>query len=179
LEPHFANLVPMKRRDIVIGVIVLAAAVGVYFYGQKLKKDNQPKVPQTLSSQDNTEQNIENKFNLQIPDDLEKAILKDRAGGNSQAIATRKWSDGQFSFDILADLPEPESGFLYQGFLIRGNEGEDGYSVISVGQFTIAKGGWLIHYESSNNYSDYTKVVVSLQQALSERPEKPVLQGSF
>ena len=97
----------MKTRDIVIGLLILLVVAGLVFLRQKNASDDMV-VPQTLSSEEQTEQNLESKFNIQIPNDVEKAELKDVSGGSSSGIVTHRFENGKFSLSIIADLPEPE-----------------------------------------------------------------------
>src|SRR3989344_1302747 len=101
----------MNRRDIVIGAVVLLAIAGLIYWRQVSKKVSTQTVPETLSVEDK----IEDKFKYQIPDDVEKAELKDITGGDASAISTRKFENNKFTSTILADLPDPVPGSFYQG----------------------------------------------------------------
>lgn len=166
----------MARRDIVIGFIILVLVAGVVYIRQKnTSKKEEMKVPQTLSIQDT----IEQKFNTQIPEDVEKAELKDVSGGTGSAIATRKFENGQFQLNILADLPDPEQGKFYEAWSIKGEEGKEGYSIVSLSKLSVAKGGWMLSFKSANDYTDHPKVLISLESKLDSTPEKHILEGSF
>ena len=84
-----------------------------------------------------------------------------------------------FSQSVLADLPDPEEGKFYQGWLVRGEEGSDEYSIVSVGKLKLAKGGWSLDFSERNDYSDYAKVLVSLEEKDDDVPEKVILEGGF
>jgi len=157
----------MNRRDIVVGIIVLAIA------GLFLSRSRKPEAPQLDTTLPKTEENIENSFKLEIPDDLEKAELLDVSGGISGGLATRKFENGLFTFAILVDLPEPPSGSFYEGWLVK-----DG-KFVSVGQVFIAKGGYLLNFKSEVDYSDYDQVVVTLEKTKDSAPEGNILEGSF
>ena len=92
-----------------------------------------------------------------IPTDAEKIELKDVSGGSGMGIATRN--------EILADLPTLPNGQFYQGWLEK-----DGKTVL-LGTLELAKGGWILNYNSSV-YPGYNKVVVTVG-------EKHILEGSF
>ena len=165
----------MKSRDIVIGIVVLLVIGGLLYLRQRNKAGDEMKVPETLS----VEESLEDKFKIQIPEDVDKAELKDVSGGSSSAIATRKYENNKFSHSVLADLPDPEQGSFYEGWLVRGEEGEDNFSVISTVKMSLAKGGYLLEFESNNDYSDYNKVVITLEKVADKLPEKHILEGSF
>ena len=157
----------MKRRDIVIGLIVLAVLAGIIFLARRQRE--QPELQTTPS----VEERLEESFNLEIPEDVEKIELADVSGGDSSGIATRKFEDATFTHVVLADLPEPEEGKFYEGWLVKGEE------VVSTGRLRVAKGGYLLEFESSTDYSDYKTVVVSEEEIADATPEKHILEGSF
>lgn len=166
-----AILGAMERRDIVIGFIILAILAGFIFWRQRTyKEEEELTIPQTLSVEDE----IEEMFKVEIPEDVDKAELKDVSGGDASAIATRKYEAGKFIHTVLADLPDPETGKFYQGWLFKGDE-----ALVSTGKMREAKGGWIIEFESSTNYTDYNKVVVTLEGTSDLNPEKHILEGSF
>jgi len=166
----------MKQKDIVVGILLLVIVAGLIFYKQKTSKPQEEmKLPETLS----VEKAIEEKFKLEIPEDVDKAEMKDVSGGTSQAIATRKFEAGRFTLTILADLPDPQRGEFYQGWLIKGKEGEAGFSRISLGKLTLSKGGWILDYKKDSDLRDYSKVQVSLEKVFNSTPEKLILEGSF
>ncbi len=163
----------MKRKDIVIGLIVLAALAGIIYWFRRPKEEF--KVPETPS----VEEKMEGFFNVEIPEDVEKAQLKDVVGGDALGIATRNDENGTFIHVVLADLPSPEEGFFYEGWLVRGKEGDDDFDYISTGKMRFAKGGYLLEFESSTDYFDYQEVVITLEETEDGTPETHVLEGDF
>jgi len=79
----------------------------------------------------------------------------------------------------LADLPDPESGEFYQTWIQRGSEGDEDYSLVSVGKMTLAKGGWMLSYRSGSDYSDYSQVIISLEKTFDDSLENVVLEGNY
>ncbi|KKQ40749.1 MAG: hypothetical protein US60_C0054G0008 [Microgenomates group bacterium GW2011_GWC1_37_8] len=166
----------MKRRDIVIGLLVLVLLGGVLYWRQRNRVSEEMKVPETLSS---IEEQIEDKFNLQIPEDVDKAEMKAVEGKSGTAIATRKFENGKFTHEVLADLPEAEAGAYYEGWLVKGEEGKEGHSLISTGRLSLAKGGWMLSFVSTKDYSDHEKVIVSFEKKADKTIEEPILEGTF
>ena len=158
----------MKRRDIIIGLLVLLVLAGVSYLIRKPKRV----VPQ-VESQTSLEQKIEDSFRLEIPEDVDKAELSDVSGGSSSGIATKKFENEKFTHSVLADLPDPEGGKFYQGWLTKGDES------ISTGRLAVAKGGYLLEFESSTDYSDHKGIWVTLEEQSDNAPEKRILEGSF
>ncbi len=166
----------MNRRDIVIGLLILLSLVGVIYYRQKTKPSEGMRVLETLSS---TEEAFEEKFKINIPDDADKTELKDVSGGNATGFASRNFENNTFTHTVLADLPDPQQGKFYEGWLVRGEQGKDDFSQVSTGRMTLAKGGWILNFESKVDYSDYQKVVITEETRLDATPEKHILEGSF
>ncbi len=164
----------MKTRDIIIGVVVLALLAAFVYYRQNNKKET-PTVPPVVSN----EKTLEDKFKIQIPDDVDKADLKATEGGNGSGIATRDFKNSKFTSSVLADLPAPATGEFYQAWLVKGDTGSKDYAVVSLGKLQTAKGGYLLDYSSKADYPDYKKVIVTSEKKLDNTPEKTVLEGSF
>lgn len=162
----------MNRRDIVFGVVIVAAIGGLIYFFSRPEEDLKVPEPQTLSVEDK----IEESFNLEIPEDVDKAELKDVSGGGSSAIATRNLEGGVFVHTILADLPDPEAGNYYQGWLVK--EGEED-KAIPTGRFSMAKGGYLLEFSSQTDYSDYKEVVVTKKTTSGKLPKDHILKGNF
>ncbi len=164
----------MKGRDIVIGLIILAVLAGAIV---AIRRTRTPK-PLPLATP-SVEEKIEKTFNFEIPEDVEKAELNDVSGGTGSGIATRKYQSGRFSHAVLADLTDPEVDGYYEGWLVRGNEGDANFAYVSTGKMRIAKGGYLLEFESNKDYSDYKKVVITLEKINDGKPETHILEGSF
>jgi len=165
----------MNRRDIVIGLVILFALAGFIFFRAKRETSPELIVPQTLSVEDK----LEEAFNLQLPEDVEKVELNDVSGGDGSGIATRKFESGRFTHTVLADLPDPAVGSFYEGWLVRGNAGDANFAFISTGRMTLAKGGYILEFESQTNYSDYSNVVITSERVADTTPESHILEGSF
>lgn len=165
----------MKRRDIVIGIVLLVLLTGFIYVRQKSMQDEKIVVPETLSS----EQIFEEKFNLQLPEDADKSELKAIGDTDGSGIAIRKFEENKFTHSVLVDLADPDQGYFYQGWLVKGEEGKDGYEVVSTGKLSLAKGGWMLDYTSSSDLSSYNRVIVSLEKVFDNTIESKVLEGDF
>jgi hypothetical protein len=145
----------MRLKNIVITFLILIIfVVGVLVIFKKSKNKGLVVPTATPSIQ----QKIESKFKgLTIPADAEKVELKDVSGGNGMGLAMRG--------EILADLPILTEGQFYQAWLEK-----DGKEVL-IGKLEIAKGGWILNYDSSK-YPGYNKVIITLGTT-------HILEGSF
>ncbi len=163
----------MKRKDIMIGLIILAILAGIIYWFRKPKEDL--KVPEAPSA----EEKMEESFNVEIPEDVEKAQLEDVVDGDGMGIATRTFENGTFVHVVLADLPDLEEGLFYEGWLVRGTEGDDDFDYVSTGIMRLGKGGYLLEFESNTDYSEYQGVVITHEEKEDDNPETHILEGSF
>lgn len=163
------------RRNVVIGLIALVIIAGiVYWYRRSQQASELPQAPQPTF-----EETFEDRFNIQVPEDVDKAELRDVSGGDGSGLATRKYEAGKFTHAVLADLSDPAAGYFYEGWLVRGKEGDENFAYISTGRLTLAKGGYMLEFESSRDYSEYSGVVVTLERVDDKKPEKHILEGNF
>lgn len=156
----------MNRRDIVIGIVVVVLIfAAVYFFNKNQSQTEEMVVPDTLSVEDQ----IEDKFNIDIPEDVDRAELKDVSGGSSSALVTRS-DEGEVT--VLADLPDLSSGEYYEAWTVQGDQ------TVSLGTLRLAKGGYMLETEVSDTFENAT-VVVSREKQNDTQIEEKVLEGSF
>ena len=98
---------------------------------------------------------------------------------NRYILSKDDYEDKIFKLTILADLPDPNSSEFYQGWLQKGNEWDEDYSMISLGKMTLAKGGWMLNFQSTTDYSEYDKALVSKEKTFDKNLEESVLEGTF
>lgn len=164
----------MNKRSFVTGLVVLAILAGLFFW---LRRPSAPELE--LSDLSSTETQVEESFGVEIPEDFEKVALKDVVGGNSTGLATRKFENGKFTHMVLADLPDPEEGKFYEGWLVRGKPSDANFHFVSTGRMRIAKGGFVLDFESTTDYTDHKGVIITLEEIFDNTPEEHILEGSF
>jgi hypothetical protein len=165
----------MKRKYIVFGIII---TVLLYITYQWWVRDvDDMRVPEETQVE-SVQERLEEKFNVQIPEDAEKAELVDEEKRVS-AIATRTKENGTTKINILADLPDPVGGEIYQGWIEKGTEGEEGFERVSLGGFRMIKGGWIVEYNSQNNIDGFERVVISKESGISSEMGEKIVEGSF
>ncbi len=163
----------MKRRDIVIGLIIFVVIAAVVLWSRK------PRVTPVESPLPSPQTKVEEKFNYEIPEDANKVDLKNVAGGEGQGIATRVYRNNRFELVILADLEDPQKGEFYEGWLVKGKEGETDFGYLKLGSLRMAKGGYLLEFDADKDYSAYNQLWVTLETKADNKPEKHILEGSF
>jgi len=161
----------MKKKDVILGLVFLAVFAGLFFFLKNRQASKVTKVPESLPQ---IEENIEKTFRIDIPDDVDKVELSAVSDIKGSGIATRKYEAGKFTHMVLADLPDPEVGTFYEGWLVKGED-----TFIPTGKMTIAKGGYLLEFQYPVDLSSYNRVVVTLEKTVDGTPEKHILEGSF
>jgi hypothetical protein len=166
----------MNKKDIVIGFAILAVLVLVVYL---LRRPSSNVVTLLPSPTPSSEEKIESSFKIDIPEDVDKTELKDVSNTNAIGIATKKFENGRFSATILADLPEPQSGSYYQAWVTSGDLQKGDTKFTTLGTLRIAKGGWMVEFQSNSDLSENKNVLISLETTADSRPEKHIMEGSF
>ena len=168
----------MQKQQLFGIVVIVLILVGIFWFFRETPP--QEKSPETQEvAQEDVGETLSAKLGVTIPDDVQRTTLKDLRGEGSTGIATRSYRDGLFSHTILAALPELTTGTTYHGWLVRGSEGDENYSVISTGALRPSKGGYLLEYSSSQDLEDHIKVWVTVEAQDDNTPETKVLEGQF
>ncbi len=167
----------MKKNGVLI-IVIIAISISAFLYylffykkpegAQLIVEDVGPK---ELS----VEKSIEENFRLEIPEDIDKTELKKNSNEEGMAIATREVVAGKFVLTVLANVPDGD----YYAALVRGNPSDDNFGLIPAGQLRLAKGGYLIEFQSSEDLSDYKRIVVSKTPITTSIPQELVFDGSF
>lgn len=161
-----------KGRDIVIGLVILILVVlGIYFLSHR--KPTLPPSNPVPTPVSKFEQNLENTFNIKVPDNVVKADLKNTTDGTSQGVTTQDYQNGKYSYTVIADLEDPQPGYFYQAWLVNGND------TVLMGTLYQGKGGWMVTLDTPKNLNDHKTVWVTLEKVNDKNPEKHILEGSF
>lgn len=168
------SLTVKNMRKLLNLILILGALAAVYFYFY----DDKPSDLGTETVESVIER-FDDSFTIEISEDADKISLKDVAGGTSSGVATRLLEDGRFSHYAIADLPEPEGGNFYEGWLVRGKPGDANFKFISTGKMINVKGGYTLNFESNTDYTEFGQVVITLETIMDSTPEKHILEGNF
>lgn len=165
----------MQRRDLIIGAVVLVIITAIVLFVQRRRQEVALPTPSPISTPtiEEQEQEIESRFRIEIPEDVEKANLTDARGGSFSGLATRNFENGVFDLTVLADLPDPEANEFYQVW-VRSNG-----DTRKLGTMSIAKGGYLLDITLREDLTAFDEIVVSLEAKNDSQIETTVLQGSF
>jgi hypothetical protein len=166
----------VKKRDLIVGILIIAVlGVVVYLWRTRRRDLRVPEPTPTPSVQEE----IQERFNVVLPEDAQKVQLKDVEGKDATAIATRVFSEGTFILTVLADLPVPNEGEFYQGWITKGQKGDKDYKILTLGRLSVAKGGYIVEFKASQDYSDYERILISKESTADKEIEEIVLEGTF
>lgn len=168
----------MQRQRLFAILVVILVAGGLYFFFRNGEVEQQEAVTEVTNVED-VSRELSSTLGVTIPEDVERIALRDVRDEGATGLATRSYTDGQFIHTVLAALPELTAGAEYQGWLVRGSEGDENYSLISSGRLRQSKGGYLLEFSSAEDLRDHNQVWVSVEAVDDEKPETRVLEGSF
>lgn len=101
------------------------------------------------------------------------AALKDvKYGGDASGTASRSFGGGTYILSVNATLPDPKNT-NYQVWLT------DGTNVIPIDYMSGSKTSWSLRLRSTDKYSKYDEIWVTLERTKDAKPEERVLEGSF
>lgn len=166
----------VKARDVVIGLIVLVILITGAIYIRNNRKAKTSVVPLPTPNFEL----VESKFpGLTVPANADRVNLNKVDGAEGIGEVFKTFSNGKFNLTVMADLSAPDAGYFYQSWLVRGNVGDGNFAFVSMGEMSLAKGGYLTEFSADKDYSDYKKVVVTLERVFDNTSEQRILEGSF
>lgn len=175
-----------KGQGPVILLIVFAVVIlvgGFVFY-------TQTQAPQTTSTQDQSGQATNDVIdtggdaleNQDLMDDIISdpatlsVNLEDVSGGAGSGTAFVLRKGGKLWHTVSANLPDPSTGTVYEGWLVNKTPT---LAFFSTGVMQKqANGSYMLSYTSSNTYESYNDVVITLETKVDETPEEHILEGT-
>lgn len=165
----------MEVRNVIIGIVVLILIVlGIVWVRNRTIEQRLTSLPSPTPASEI----LKSKFNLSLPENGQKIDLK-VVDGEGLGAASRSFENNTFSQSVLADLPEPRAGEYYEVWVVKGKEGDSDYSQVSLGRLVSEKGGYILDYQSSKDYSDHKKLVVTKEMKNDGNMETVVLEGGY
>lgn len=166
----------MMKKAIPIGVVFIVLIAAFALQQNEAVAPVPDDAPQ--EAQDETSAPADENGDLSM---LEQIQLADVSGGDAEGTATRLYdASGMFVHTVAATLPEPASGSVYEGWLVRGEPGDEDFDFISTGVME-SEGGemYSLVFSSETDYADYTGVVITEETVVDETPEAHIVEGSF
>ena len=168
------------QRQRLFGVLVVVLVVGglvLFFRGGGEEEEI------SFESEEGQVEEVARELSAQlgvsVAEGVERISLRDVTGGSASGLATRDFREGRFDHTVLAALPDLVSNTFYEGWLVRGSEGDEDFSIVGTGRLRRSKGGYLLDHTSSEDLGDHSVVWVTLETTDDSKPEARVLEGSF
>lgn len=103
----------------------------------------------------------------------QKATLADvKYGGRARATATRSFGGGTYILTVDGTLPDPKN-VSYQVWVVGGGE------VVPIDYMRGEKTKWDLSVRTSDEFSNYDEIWITLERTKDEIPEEHVMEGSF
>lgn len=159
----------MKNRNILI--VFLVVLVGVLLYmqlGSKSTMMQESEIEEESFMSEDGQADIKENGNTLV------AQLEDVSGGESSGMGYILREDGRLTHLVEANLPDPEEGYSYEGWLVSR---EDGLQFFSTGVMNKVEGKYVLNYSSQVPYEGYNEVVITLESVIDETPEEHIIEG--
>lgn len=103
----------------------------------------------------------------------QKAALVDvKYDGEARATATRSFGGGTYILSVEATLPDPKN-VSYQVWVVGGGE------VVPIDYLRGQGTKWSLSVRTSDEFSGYDGVWITLERTKNDVPEEHVMEGSF
>lgn len=179
-QENMGNKRLIKQLLIWGGLLIILLAV-LWGYKQNWWQRNLVKVSQEQIEQ--SRQEIDNLMNelaywgyrIYLAD--VSGLPAGQAGGPAKGEAAYRFMNDKYEQMVVAELPDLEDGYFYGGWLVR----PEPPGQISTGKlFKQADGRYTLFFSDSRNYSDFTRVVITLEpNDGNPEPAQSILEGGF
>jgi hypothetical protein len=153
-------------------VVVVVVALGFFLFRQSRESEEPVIETEEQVAEERADEFLE-QIEVTLPEDADRANLRDVASTNSVGVATRRGEEGQTEYSVLASLPDPERSQHYEAYLV-----DDAGEQTFLGRLVQGKGGWMVDYRSMKEI-EADKVVVSREEDVDGEPDEVILEGEF
>jgi hypothetical protein len=168
----------MKKIIWIVIVIVLVAFLAWWWssYDNKLTPNNN-----VMLEEKEMDMPLSELVEEDIFEGVESFEIKDVTGGDVTGKAWIVVRDGEtfhkVEVSIKKDLPIPENGDFYEGWLVKKTPTLDFFSTGEMIKDSET-GKWILNYETEGDKSDYSEVVITLESDDDNpAPAKHILEG--
>jgi hypothetical protein len=169
----------MTKSGKLLIILSITLIVGGFFYYQQ--QDNPEEmastnIDQTSPGEAPMAEDITLLSYLQDATEAEEANLIAVDGSDSSGVAYRLFENGEFKHAVIADMPDPAPGSVYEGWLVQ----PDPLNFFSTGVMEKNEEGlWVLEFTSDQAYADYFRVVITEETIVDEIPEIHIIEGDF
>ena len=162
-------------------IVVVLAVVGIIIFAYQLKIPKEEiKVQAPLTQEEESETAIEEEGGIlemiSRNSEVQIAPLTAVDGSNSSGAAYRLVEDGKLYYAVMASMPGPQEGNVYEGWLVQPSP----LQFFSTGVMEKNEENvWILEYSADNEYPSYTKVIITEETIIDPIPEMHIIEGSF
>lgn len=181
-----ASLVLILVGIVVVGGIAFIVAGRFMTDTEMVENDDSSPTPTvtqnstvTSAPTETSEESEENTLlaRLQADTTVETASLVDVTGSGGSGTAYLLRTDTSLSHVVTAQLDAPDSGSVYEGWLVRNASAGEFFST---GVMELNSDGlYVLEFEADQSYEGYNNVVITVETVVDDKPEDHVLEGAF
>ena len=162
----------MKKQYLTIIIIILVLIAGAIFFTKFFNKS-------VVSSESGAEEKIVDISVLESivnNDNTEITLLTAVDESISVGRAFRLIKDGKLDHTVIATMPDPVEGNVYEGWLVQ----TDPLDFFSTGILEKSEDGqWVLIYGGDDEMANHSRVIVTEETVVDDQPERHVIQGDF
>jgi hypothetical protein len=165
----------MKTKTIILIVIILIAIIGgAIYYSQTIEKDMESVMGPTEEQKETEEEGI---LEILMSDPQTEVInLEPVDQSDSSGKAYRLVKGGKLYHAVVANMPDPSGDNKYEGWLVQPSP----LKFFSTGVMEKnEQGSWVLEFEVDGAFSEYYRVVITLETIVDPVPEKHIIEGDF
>lgn len=179
-QQNFGNFAHPSKAKTIVRFLILLIIIGAVLYFAKSKLNFGQigtssvvlrEAPRGLKpvTVDQTASLVEGGVDLTT----QQATFEDvRYGGQAKATASRSFGGGLYILSVDATLPDPVN--TYYEVWLTGNG-----KVVPIDFMTGSKTNWSLRLRSSDRFSQYDGILITLERTKDELSEERILEGSF
>lgn len=160
----------------IAAVVLIIAGLGYFLFRQGQQPEEDSSALEEQVAEERAEE-VLSEMNIELPENVERATLRDVAGVGAAGVATRdevvEGEDENREYSLLVSLPDLAENEFYEGYLV--GEGDP----VFLGKLRQAKGGWMLDYTLEKEIEGEPVVKVTRETVDDQQPEETVLEGNF
>ncbi|MDA1337580.1 MAG: anti-sigma factor [bacterium] len=155
-----------KLYIVIVGLVLVAGAWLLSQGSEPVLIETEQEIKETVTTLSMLMENTVN----------ETATLLAVGDREGTGTAYRSFKEGEFLHAVVANMPSPAEGNVYEGWLVMPNP----LQFFSTGVMEQnEQGEWILEYVSNVDYPLHTKIVITEETLVDEIPEAHILQGDF
>ena len=168
----------MSHWATILVVAVIIVVLVIIFSGGEEANNNEELSENTQETESMTEKMEEGAVLAMVLGSENTQVIELLAVDESESsgAAYRLYEDGVLYHSVVATMPAPSEGNVYEGWLVQ----PDPLMVVSTGLLVNQEDSvWTLEFSSDQEYATYLTVVITEETVVDDTPERHVIEGSF